>query len=160
MNIALALGRVGGEGAKGTDVLCAVLVDETEDNSARSGSRQPDPAGPRCRGLRPLADTLKNTKNPAALRLAAVKALAKVEGETKDVWSTKVALDGGDATLRLFAVRAATAYAKEQPEVVQFVKTRAFHSQRGIAWPPYRNPQRRRHYRQEPRAGLAVPHRQ
>jgi hypothetical protein len=126
MNIALAFGRVGGDGAKGTDVLCAVLVDTTEDDSVREAAADSlgrlglDAAG----SAKPLADTLKNTKNPTALRLAAVKALAKVEGETKDVWpALKVALDGGDATLRLLAVRAATAYAKEQPEVVrEFVK--------------------------------------
>jgi HEAT repeat protein len=126
MNIALAFGRVGAEGAKGTDVLCAVLIDEIEDNSVREAAADSlgrlglDAAG----SAKPLADTLKNTKNATALRLAAVKALAKVEGETKDVWpALKVVLDGGDVTLRLFAVRAATAYAKEQPEVVrEFVK--------------------------------------
>jgi hypothetical protein len=126
MNIALAFGRVGAEGAKGTDVLCAVLIDEIEDNSVREAAADSlgrlglDAAG----SAKPLADTLKNTKNATALRLAAVKALAKVEGETRDVWpALKVVLDGGDATLRLFAVRAATAYAKEQPEVVrEFVK--------------------------------------
>jgi hypothetical protein len=67
---------------------------------------------------------LKNPKIGTAVRLAAVKALAKVEGDAKDVWpALKVALDGGEPTLRLLAVRAATAYAKDQPEIIrEFVK--------------------------------------
>src|SRR5207253_9433652 len=77
-------------------------------------------------GATPLAQTLQNTQNPLSVRLAAVKALAKVEGETKVVWpALKVPLDdtNSDNTLRVFAVRAATAYAKEQPEIIKmFIK--------------------------------------
>jgi hypothetical protein len=126
MNIALAFGRIGADGSKGTDVLCAVLVDSAEDDTVREAAADSlgrlglDAPG----SAKPLADTLKNPKIGTAVRLAAVKALAKVEGDAKDVWpALKVALDGGEPTLRLLAVRAATAYAKDQPEIIrEFVK--------------------------------------
>jgi HEAT repeat protein len=126
MHIALALGRVGPDGAKGTDVLGAVLLDTAEDNAVREAAADSlgrlglDAVG----AAKPLAEVVKSTKNPRSLRLAAVKALAKVEGDGKEVWpALKVSLGDSDATIRLLAIRAATPYAAEQPEVVEmFIK--------------------------------------
>jgi HEAT repeat protein len=126
MHIALALGRLGPDGAKGTDVLAVVLGDAAEDNAVREAAADTlgrlglDAVG----AAKPLAEIVKSTKNPLPLRLAAVKALAKVEGDGKEIWpALKVALADSDATVRLLAVRAATPYAAEQSEVVQtFIK--------------------------------------
>jgi hypothetical protein len=122
MYVALALGRVGAEGAKGTDALCAVLEDGGEDNSVREAAAESlgriglDAVG----AAKPLANVVKSTKNPVSFRLAAVRALGKVEGETKDVWpALKIALEDNDSTMRLLAVRATTPYAHEEPEAVK-----------------------------------------
>jgi len=122
MHVALALGRVGEEGAKGTAVLIAVLSDAAEDVMVRAAAADSlGRPGPDSKAAaKPLADILGSTKNEQSLRFAAVKALAKVEGDTKQVWpALKIGLADNDATVRILAVRAAGPYGKEEPEVVK-----------------------------------------
>jgi HEAT repeat protein len=124
MNVALALGRVGEEGAKGTSVLITVVSDPTEDVLVRSAAANSlgrfglDAQG----AAKPLADILANTKNDQSLRLAAVKALSKVEGNTRQVWpSLKIGLDDSDSMVRILSIRAAGPYGKEEPEAVKIL---------------------------------------
>jgi len=122
MNVALALGRVGQDGAKGTTVLVAVLGDGDEDVKVREAAADSlGRLGVDAQGAaKALAETLAATKNEQSLRLAAVKALAKVEGESKYVWpALKVGLADGDSTIRILTVRAAGPYSKDEPEVLK-----------------------------------------
>jgi HEAT repeat protein len=122
MHVALALGRVGEEGAKGTKVLIAVLSDTAEDLAVRAAAADSlgrfglDAEG----AARPLAEILASSKNDQALRLAAVKALAKVEGNAKVVWpALQVGLADSDSAVRILSVRAAGLYGKEEVEIVK-----------------------------------------
>jgi HEAT repeat protein len=124
MHVALALGRVGEEGARGATVLTTVLSDPTEDVLVRVAAADSlgrfglDAQG----AAKPLADILGNTKNDQSLRLAAVKALAKVEGNTRLVWpALKVGLADGDAMVRILTIRAAGPYGKDEPEAVRIL---------------------------------------
>ena len=122
MFVALALGRVGAEGKAGTAVLGGILVDFGEDALVREAAADSiarlgldaEPA------TKHLVEALGNPQTEVVVRLAIVKALAKVQGETKLVWpALKVALGHNDSTLRVQSVRAAGPYGREEQEVIK-----------------------------------------
>jgi hypothetical protein len=124
IHVALALGRVGDEGAAGANVLITVLSDSDEDSTVRAAAAESlgrlgiDAAN----AGKPLAEILGNSKNDLQLRLAAVKALAKVEANSQQVWpALKIGLGESDSTLRILSVRAAGLYGKDQPEAVKML---------------------------------------
>jgi HEAT repeat protein len=124
VQVALALGRVGEEGSRGTTALITVVSDPAEDVLVRVAAADSlgrfglDAQG----AAKPLADILGNNKNDQTLRLAAVKALAKVEGNTRQVWpALKIGLGDGDAMVRILTVRATGPYGKEEPEAVKIL---------------------------------------
>ncbi len=128
MHLALALGRVGPEGAKGEAVLIVILGDAGEDVLVREAAA--DSLGrlglDAANAAKPLADILAQTKNQQSLRVAAVKSLAKVEGVTREIWpALKIGLADGDSTVRLLTVRAAGPYGKEEPQAVKTLATLA-----------------------------------
>jgi HEAT repeat protein len=122
MNVALALGRVGEEGAQGTAVLIAVLLDLDEDVTVRAAAAESlGRLGADAEGAgKPLADVLGNAKTEQTLRLATAKALAKVEGDGKQIWpGLKVGLADNDATMRIQTIRATGIHGKQEPEAIK-----------------------------------------
>jgi HEAT repeat protein len=126
--IAIALGRTGQESDKAVPLFAAMLIDPAEALSVREAAAE----GLGRYGLdaqssaKQLADILGQTKNELSLRLAAVNALAKVEGATSIVWPAfKMGLGDSDSTLRLQSIRAAGPYGKDEPEVVKLLSKSA-----------------------------------